>query len=156
MLWYTVHSIVYTCDLILAHIWLLGLCSFINRVLQFYTKCTSQYRKAWAMTSWVHLQQPNSEPSPKPTWGRMYKSWVTRHCNGRPRGVRARMTGLREACRTPNCRRWIHATYTDFKRGPGVSMKRRWKIWGISRPPNLGEAGRPHFADLDDHLGRED
>ena len=34
MLWYTVHSVVYTCDLILARIWLLGLCSFINRVLQ--------------------------------------------------------------------------------------------------------------------------
>ena len=34
VLWYTVHSVVYTCDLILARIWLLGLCSFINRVLQ--------------------------------------------------------------------------------------------------------------------------
>ena len=34
MLWYTVHSVVYTCDLILARIWLLGLCSFINWVLQ--------------------------------------------------------------------------------------------------------------------------
>ena len=34
VLWYTVHSIVYMCDLILARIWLLGLCSFINRVLQ--------------------------------------------------------------------------------------------------------------------------
>jgi len=34
VLWYNVHSIVYTCDLILARIWLLGLCSFINRVLQ--------------------------------------------------------------------------------------------------------------------------
>ena len=34
VLWYTVHSVVYTCDLILAHIWLLSLCSFINRVLQ--------------------------------------------------------------------------------------------------------------------------
>ena len=33
VLWYTVHSVVYTCDLILAHIWLLGLCTFINRVL---------------------------------------------------------------------------------------------------------------------------
>ena len=33
VLWYTVHSIVYTCDLILARIWLLGLCPFINRVL---------------------------------------------------------------------------------------------------------------------------
>ena len=32
-LWYTVHSIVYTCDLILARIWLLGLCPFVNRVL---------------------------------------------------------------------------------------------------------------------------
>ena len=31
---YIVHSIVYTCDLILARIWLLGLCPFINRVLQ--------------------------------------------------------------------------------------------------------------------------
>ena len=28
-----VHSVVYTCDLILARIWLLGLCPFINRVL---------------------------------------------------------------------------------------------------------------------------
>ena len=34
VLWYTVHSVVYTCDLILARIWLLGLCPFINRVLQ--------------------------------------------------------------------------------------------------------------------------
>jgi len=34
VLWYTIHSVVYTCDLILARIWLLGLCSFINRVLQ--------------------------------------------------------------------------------------------------------------------------
>ena len=33
VLWYTIHSIVYMCDLILAHIWLLGLCPFINRVL---------------------------------------------------------------------------------------------------------------------------
>ena len=33
VLWYTIHSIVYTCDLILARIWLLGLCPFINRVL---------------------------------------------------------------------------------------------------------------------------
>ena len=33
MLWYIVHSIVYTCDLILARIWLLGLCPFINRGL---------------------------------------------------------------------------------------------------------------------------
>ena len=31
MLWYTVHSVVYTCDLILARIWLLSLCPFINR-----------------------------------------------------------------------------------------------------------------------------
>ena len=34
VLWYTVHSVVYMCDLILARIWLLGLCPFINRVLQ--------------------------------------------------------------------------------------------------------------------------
>ena len=34
MLGYTVHSVVYTCDLILARILLLGLCPFINRVLQ--------------------------------------------------------------------------------------------------------------------------
>ena len=34
VLWYTVHSVVYTCDLILARIWLLGLCPFVNRVLQ--------------------------------------------------------------------------------------------------------------------------
>ena len=33
VLWYTDHSVVYTCDLILARIWLLGLCSFINRVV---------------------------------------------------------------------------------------------------------------------------
>ena len=33
VLWYTVYSDVYTCDLILARIWLLGLCPFINRVL---------------------------------------------------------------------------------------------------------------------------
>ena len=36
MLWYTIHSIVYTCDLILARIWLLGLCPFVNRVLQYF------------------------------------------------------------------------------------------------------------------------
>ena len=34
VLWYIVHSVVYTCDLILTRIWLLGLCPFINRVLQ--------------------------------------------------------------------------------------------------------------------------
>ena len=34
VLWYTVHSVVYMCDLILAHIWSIGLCPFINRVLQ--------------------------------------------------------------------------------------------------------------------------
>ena len=34
VLWYIVHSVVYTCDLILARIWLLDLCPFINRVLQ--------------------------------------------------------------------------------------------------------------------------
>ena len=34
VLWYFVHSVVYTCDLILPRIWLLGLCPFINRVLQ--------------------------------------------------------------------------------------------------------------------------
>ena len=34
VLWYIVHSVVYTCDLILARIWLLGLCPFINWVLQ--------------------------------------------------------------------------------------------------------------------------
>ena len=33
VMWYTIHSVVYTCDLILARIWLLGLCPFINRVL---------------------------------------------------------------------------------------------------------------------------
>ena len=38
VLWYTVHSVVYTCDLILARIWLLGLCPFINRVL--HMECT--------------------------------------------------------------------------------------------------------------------
>ena len=35
VLWYTIHSIVYTCDWMLARIWLLGLCPFINRVLHF-------------------------------------------------------------------------------------------------------------------------
>ena len=35
VLWYIVHSVVYMCDLILARIWLLGLCPFINRVLQY-------------------------------------------------------------------------------------------------------------------------
>ena len=34
VLWYTVYSVVYTCDLILARMWLLGLCPFVNRVLQ--------------------------------------------------------------------------------------------------------------------------
>ena len=34
VLWHTIHSIIYTCDLILARIWLLGLCPVINRVLQ--------------------------------------------------------------------------------------------------------------------------
>ena len=38
VLWYTVHYVVYTCDLILARIWLLGLCPFINRVLHPDTK----------------------------------------------------------------------------------------------------------------------
>ena len=33
VLWYTIHYVVYTCDLILPRIWLLGLCPFINRVL---------------------------------------------------------------------------------------------------------------------------
>jgi len=33
VMWYIVHSVLYTCDLILARIWLLGLCPFINRVL---------------------------------------------------------------------------------------------------------------------------
>ena len=37
MLWYIVHSVVYTCDLILTRIWLLGLCPFINRVLHAYS-----------------------------------------------------------------------------------------------------------------------
>ena len=36
VLWYTIHSVVYTCDLILARIWLLGLCPFINRVLHWW------------------------------------------------------------------------------------------------------------------------
>ena len=36
VLWYIVHSVVYTCDLILARIWLLGLCPFIN---VFYIPC---------------------------------------------------------------------------------------------------------------------
>ena len=31
---YTVHPVVYMCDLILARIWWLGLCPFVNRVLQ--------------------------------------------------------------------------------------------------------------------------
>ena len=35
-MWYIVHSVVYTCDLILARIWLLGLCPFINRVLHYH------------------------------------------------------------------------------------------------------------------------
>ena len=35
VLWYIVHSVVYTCDLILARIWLLVLCPFINQVLHF-------------------------------------------------------------------------------------------------------------------------
>ena len=38
VLWYTVHSVVYTCDLILARIWLLGLCPLINRVLQVHSQ----------------------------------------------------------------------------------------------------------------------
>ena len=33
VMWYIVHSVVYTFDLILARIWLLGLCPFVNRVL---------------------------------------------------------------------------------------------------------------------------
>ena len=36
VVWYTVHSVVYTCDLILTRIWLLGLCPFINRVSEPY------------------------------------------------------------------------------------------------------------------------
>ena len=44
VLWYTVHSVVYTCDLILAHIWLLGLCPFVNRVLHISTGKAAVYR----------------------------------------------------------------------------------------------------------------
>ena len=33
VLWYTIHSIVYMCDLILARIWLLCLCPFVNWML---------------------------------------------------------------------------------------------------------------------------
>ena len=46
VLWYIVHSVVYTCDLILARIWLLGLCSFINRVLQSGIKAISTVRRS--------------------------------------------------------------------------------------------------------------
>ena len=46
MLWYTVHSVVYTCDLILTRIWLLGLCPFINRVLHCRVLMMS-YREGW-------------------------------------------------------------------------------------------------------------
>ena len=35
VLWYTVHSVVYTCDLILTRIWLLGLCSFYKHSVTF-------------------------------------------------------------------------------------------------------------------------
>ena len=35
VLWYIVHYVVYTCDLTPARIWLLDLCPFINRVLQY-------------------------------------------------------------------------------------------------------------------------
>ena len=50
VLWYIVHSVVYTCDLILARIWLLGLCSFINRMLQKRSLNWSQVRdsRSWA------------------------------------------------------------------------------------------------------------
>ena len=45
MLWYTIHSVVYMCDLILACIWLLGLCPFVNRVLHS-TYHVKRYNKA--------------------------------------------------------------------------------------------------------------
>ena len=35
VLWYIVHYVVYTCDLTPARIWLLDLCPFINRLLQY-------------------------------------------------------------------------------------------------------------------------
>ena len=44
VLWYTVYSVVYTCDLILARIWLLGLCPFVNRVLHISTGKAAVYR----------------------------------------------------------------------------------------------------------------
>ena len=53
VLWYIVHSVVYTCDLILARIWLLGLCLFINRVLQSGIKAISTVGRSLDRTGWV-------------------------------------------------------------------------------------------------------
>ena len=53
VLWYTVHSVVYTCDLILARIWLLGLCSFVNRVLQSGIRAVSTVGWSLDRTGWV-------------------------------------------------------------------------------------------------------
>ena len=50
VLWYIVHSVIYTCDLILARIWLLGLCPFINRVLHL-LQSASKRRQASAVVA---------------------------------------------------------------------------------------------------------
>ena len=69
VLWYTVHSVVYTCDLILARIWLLDLCPFINRVLH-----------CWR--PWTRFGTHTSIVLPWGRWTkllcRLHRSWVSR------------------------------------------------------------------------------
>ena len=48
-----------------------------------------------------------------------------------------------------NCRRWSHATATDFQRTSRASLQRRWPRSHIPRPAGLGEAGRPHMSASD-------
>ena len=71
VLWYIVPSVVYTCDLILARIWLLGLCCFINRVLHYppdnlhHTPLGSLFKKLGKMTSATPcLENPSAKPFP--------------------------------------------------------------------------------------------
>ena len=56
VLWYTVHSIVYTCDLMLARIWLLGLCPFINWVLHFESGHVRYRKPSPPITSGVRIR----------------------------------------------------------------------------------------------------
>ena len=54
--WYTVHSVEYTCDLILARIWLLGLCPFYKPGVTFWVWS----REVSETQPSHHLRRPNS------------------------------------------------------------------------------------------------